>query len=85
MNIVVDWNVKPIFAPGEVINEQETPIYIFNLFDISFYILYTDKTNNKATDIPLANKNSLKNPYLDKIYPKSSDQGVEIVKLPRDK
>ena len=33
---------------GELINKQETLVYIFSLFDISFYILYTDKTNNEA-------------------------------------
>ena len=38
---------------GALINEQETPVYIFNLFDISLYILYTDKTNNEAANLPL--------------------------------
>ena len=44
---------------GELINKQEILLYIFNLFDISFYIFYTDKTNNEAA-IYLLIKHSLK-------------------------
>ena len=48
---------------GELINKQETLLYIFNLFDISFYILYTDKTNNEAA-IYLLIKHSLRKPLI---------------------